>query len=324
MGSGTSQRTACRAIKLNERTFQRWSKVPTGDLRRGPRLHPRKLLASEVETVLAVACLEEYYDLTPPLIVAKLADEGTYVASESTFYRLLRKENLLKHRSRSKKPRTREKVDTIASKPNEVWAWDITNLRTPWPRQFFKLYMFEDLYSRKIVGWDVLATEFDGDGIPVFKAALLSENIDGKDLRLHSDNGNPMRGVNMIEKMLDLGVRASLSRPSVSNDNPHIESLFRIMKYTASYPTKPFTSIESAKAWVTNFVQWYNNHMHSSLGYVTPSQRHTRVDEPIRAKRRAVYEAAQRKNPIRWSQAAKAWPEPELAKLNPYGTRLVS
>jgi transposase InsO family protein len=304
--------------------LQRWKKTTTGDLRKGPKTHPRKLLVEERCEVIAIACSERFFDLTPTLIVAKLADEGTYVASESTFYRLLKKENLLVHRSRGKAPETRKKVETIASRSNKVWSWDITNLRSQSPGHFYKLYLFEDLYSRKIVGWDILETEYDGNAASVLEKALTSEKISGKGLRVHADNGNPMRGISMLTTLLALGIRPSFSRPSVSNDNPHIESLFRTMKYTASYPTKPFTSKENAKSWVKGFVEWYNNHMHSGLGYVTPNQRHNGADEEIRIHRREVYLAAQRKNPIRWSKSPKAWPEPPLAHLNPHGTRLVS
>lgn len=237
---------------------------------------------------------------------------------------LLRKNNLLPHRSRSKKPKYQSRVETIASKPNEVWTWDITNLRSLTPGYFYKLYLFEDLYSRKIVGWDVLETESDGDAVPTLNEALNSEGISGKNLRVHADNGNPMRGSNMLATLLDLGVRPSFSRPSVSNDNPHIESLFRTMKYTAAYPTKPFKDLDSTKTWVRGFVTWYNDRMHSSLGYVTPNQRHNMQDEQIRLNRRLVYAEAQKTNPIRWSRNVRTWPNPTLAHLNPLGTRMVN
>ena len=314
---------ACCGIKLSLRTLQRWRKSSKGDLRKGPRNHPRKLLENEIQKVLSIACSEEFMDLTPPLIVAKLADQGSYVASESTFYRLLKRDNLLAHRSRSKPPNPRVKVETIAYRANEVWSWDITNLRSLSPGNFYKLYLFEDLFSRKIVGWDILESELDGNAVPILNAALASEKIDGKNLRIHADNGNPMRGIHMLTTLLSLGIKPSFSRPAVSNDNPHIESLFRTMKYTPSYPTKPFTSRENASQWVKNFVRWYNNHMHSSLGYVTPNQRHDGIDEEIRVKRRSVYLTAKQRNPIRWSNSPKSWPEPPLAHLNPHGTRMV-
>jgi len=309
-------------MDLCVRTLQRWKKS-SGDGRRGPNKHARKLSIEERAQAVKVACSEGFYDLAPARLVAKLADQGTYLASESTLYRLLREQNLLTHRSRAKKPEKREKVETIATRPKEVWVWDITNLRSYTPGYSYKLYMIEDLYSRKIVGWDVLQSETDGDAVPVLKQALQSEGITGVDLRFHADNGNPMRGAHMLSTILSLGIKPSFSRPSVSNDNPHIESLFRTMKYTPAYPTKPFSSLEAAKKWVADFVAWYNSSMHSGLGYVTPDQRHEGLDEPILENRRMVYQAAQQKHPIRWTTKHRAWPQPVLAKLNPYGTRMV-
>jgi putative transposase len=311
------------ALDILPRTLQRWKKNLV-DLRCGPLVHARKLSSEEASRVVALACSEEFYDLAPARVVAKLADQGTYLASESSFYRLLRKQGLLAHRSRAKAPERRVPVETIARKPNEVWAWDITNLRSYTPGFFYKLYMFEDLYSRKIVGWDVLETMTDGDAVPVFKQALAAENINGKDLRVHADNGGPMRGTNMLYTLLGLGVRPSFSRPSVSNDNPHIESLFRTMKYSATYPTKPFASMEAARRWVGDFVAWYNASMHSALNYVTPDQRHRGEDEAILKKRRELYLAAQKRTPLRWSKAPRLWAQPALAKLSPYGTRMAS
>lgn len=253
-----------------------------------------------------------------------LADQGKYIASEATFYRILRKENLIKHRSRAKKPERREKIETIASLPNKVWSWDITNLRSKTPGYFYKLYMFEDLFSRKIVSAAVFENENDTHSTTVFKNGLVSEKITGEGLRLHSDNGLPMRGVNMLTTILSLGVRPSFSRPSVSNDNAHIESLFKTMKYTPMYPTKPFANIESAQKWVQDFVVWYNNRLHSRLCYVSPNNRHENRDEAILINRRAVFMNARNKNPARWTKHPQKWPQPCLASLNPYGTRMTT
>jgi putative transposase len=302
---------------------QRWRRKPS-DERRGPIDHARKLTLKEQDKVLQVACLEKYYDDAPAQIVAKLADDGIYLASESTFYRLLRKENLLGHRSRAKCPEKRERVETIATAPNTVWCWDITNLRTRSVGEFYKLYMFEDLYSRKIVGWEVLEKESDQSASFVLEKSLQLENISGNDLRLHSDNGNPMRGINMLTKVLSLGIRPSFSRPSVSNDNPYIESLFKTMKYTPSYPTKPFKSLLQANMWVEKFVSWYNNRLHSKLSYITPNQRHQKIDQPILENRRRVYALAKKANPLRWTKHQRSWSQPVLATLNPLGTRMVS
>lgn len=310
-------------IGITDRTLQRWRKS-TQDKRCGPRAHPRQLSKQEQAEVLSIALSEEFFDFSPASIVASLTDQGIYVASESTFYRLLRKENLLGHRFRSKKPQRRERVETIATQPNQVWCWDITNLRSLTKGFFYKLYLFEDLYSRKIVGWDVLETEHDGDGISVFNQALSSEGISAIGLRVHSDNGHPMRGSCMLSTLLQLGVRPSFSRPSVSNDNAFIESLFKTMKYTPQYPSKPFKSLQQAKEWVAAFVTWYNSRRHSGISYVTPLQRHNKEDKIVLEKRRQVYEAARVKNPHRWVNKQRLWSFKEFAALSPYGARLIN
>ncbi|MGZ3792890.1 MAG: IS3 family transposase [Bdellovibrio sp.] len=320
---GLCLKRICEVIKISDRTLQRW-KTNLQDGRRGPINHPRKLSDEERAEVISTAVSEKYVDLPPSLIVTSLADDGVYIASESTFYRLLKKENLLGHRSRAKKPQSREKVETIASRPNQVWCWDITNLRSLTPGFYYKLYLFEDLYSRKIVGWDVLETECDGDAIPIFQKALANENISAVGLRLHSDNGNPMRGSRMLFTMLNLGVRPSFSRPSVSNDNAFIESLFKTMKYAPQYPTKPFNSLERAKKWVEDFVIWYNSRKHSGINFVTPLQRHNMEDKRILESRRLVYQQARLKNPLRWIKKIKSWNFIEFAALNPYGARLAT
>jgi putative transposase len=303
--------------------MQRWSKC-LEDRRRGPNKHPRKLSDAEKAMVISVACSEEYRDYAPGQIIAKLADKGEYVASEKTFYRILKSQNLLTHRSRAKEPERHEKEATIAAGPNMVWCWDITNLRSREKGVYFKLYMFEDLYSRKIVGWDVLQKELSECSGLVFEAALRSEKISGQGLRLHADNGNPMRGLGMLDKMLMLGVRPSFSRPNVSNDNAFIESLFKTMKYTPMYPTKPFISLDAAKTWVKEFVIWYNSRLHPKLNYISPEDRHQKLDEAILVNRRNVYAAARSRHPLRWSRPPKGWAPPPLAKLNPHGTRMVN
>ena len=272
--------------------------------------------------MLSISCQKEFSDLTPALIVAALADQGKYVASESTFYRLLKRENLMAYRYRSKKPVRREPVETIAHAPNRVWSWDITYLRSRVKGVFFKLYAFEDLYSRKIVGWDIQHVESEHVAAATFGAALASENINGNDLRLHSDNGNTMRGPVMMQKLLSHKTIVSFSRPSVSNDNAFIESFFKTMKYSAQYPTKSFETIDCATAWVKQFVKWYNDRLHSGLNYISPNARHDGKDKAQLERRTRVYELARKQKPHRWIGHHRTWTQPELAQLNPYGTRI--
>ena len=165
-----------------------------------------------------------------------------------------------------------------------------------------------DIWSRKIVGWCVEAEE-SMERAAAFILDVCGElGVDPAGIVLHSDNGGPMKGATMLATLYKLGIFASFSRPHVSNDNPFSESLFRTLKYCSWYPNRPFQSIEEARAWVKGFVFWYNEtHLHSAIGFVTPSDRHAGRDVPLLARRRAVYEAARRSHPERWSGATRNW-----------------
>ena len=169
--------------------------------------------------------------MPPSQIVPSLVDKGIYIASESSFYRILREDGQLKHRGKAK-PRTIVKPEPyVATGPNQVWTWDITYLPTSVKGSFYYLYMIMDIFSRKIVGWEIYENQTDELASVVARKAYLSERIGGKDLVLHSDNGSPMKGATMLATLQNLGVAASFSRPSVSNDNPYSEALFRTLKY---------------------------------------------------------------------------------------------
>lgn len=306
---------------MSRRTLQRWRRRPE-DLRRGPKNHARKLSLEEANAAVAVACSEEFFDLPPMRVVAKLAERGEYVASPSTLWRLLKKDGLCAHRSRAKRPSRAPVRVSIATSPNQIWCWDISNLPADFGR--YKLYLHEDLYSRKVVGWAVEEKECDEIATQAFERALAREGIDGSGLRLHSDNGAPMRGAYFIERLRTLGVVPSFSRPQKSDDNAFVESFFKTMKYSPRYPTKPFASLESARAWVERFVDWYNaKHLHSGIGYVTPDTRHERRDQAIQEQRRTTFTEARKRNPLRWSRKPYAWPEPPLPQLNPWGQRML-
>jgi transposase InsO family protein len=170
----------------------------------------------------------------------------------------------LKHRGKAK-PKTSKRPKTHTAKgPNQVWTWDITYLPASIKGMFFYLYMIVDIYSRKIITWEIHEEQSDDLAALLIKKAYLSEGINGKDIVLHSDNGSPMKGATMLATLQNLGVVPSFSRPSVSNDNPYSESLFKTLKYKPGYPSKPFENLDSARTWVHEFVNWYNlKHKHS-------------------------------------------------------------
>ncbi len=199
-------------------------------------------------------------------------------------------------------------IPFIATKPNQIYSWDITYLPSAVRGIFHYLCLVLDIYSRKIVGWQVYENESAALAADLMKDICRRESIQRNEVVLHSDNGSPMKGATMLATLQELGVMPSFSRPSVSNDNPYSESMFRTLKYRPNYPEKSFTELASARSWVNDFVQWYNHeHLHSSIQFVTPAQRHAGNDAEILEKRRQVYLAAQQKNPHRWSGNIRNW-----------------
>lgn len=319
--AGARLAPACRELGLDARTVQRWRARGGGDDRRhGPKTEaPNKLSAVERREVLEVANRPEFRDLSPKQIVPKLADQGRYVASESTFYRVLREEKQLAHRGRAKAPSSRPPSEQRATGPGQVWSWDITYLRSSVTGMFFYLYLFIDVWSRKVVAYDVHEEECTERASELLEQALACEGLAHVDLVLHSDNGSPMKGATLKATMERLGVIPSFSRPRVSDDNPFSEALFRTLKYRPDYPRRPFESCEEARTWSASFVAWYHReHLHSGIGYVTPLDRHEGRDEAILQARRAVYEAARQRHPERWARGkTRPWRAPHEVLLNP-------
>ena len=310
---------ACRILGVSVRTIQRWRLQDGGeDGRQGPRTEPgNKLSEAERQEVLDVATSPEFRDESPKQIVPTLADRCLYLASEATFYRILREAKLMAHREPSRPPSPKPR-ELVATGPNQVYTWDITYLRSSVRGEFYYLSMFVDLYSRKIVGWRVDEEESMDHAAELIRRICWKEGIEPGTVTLHSDNGGPMKGSTMLATLEKLGVVASFSRPRVSDDNPYSEALFRTLKYRPDYPHGPFEDIEAARAWVEAFVEWYNHrHLHSSIQFVTPADRHAGRDGEILAGRKAVYEAARAKNPERWSGSTRDWTPVTEVVLNP-------
>jgi len=316
---GIRKETACQLYGVALRTLQRWESAPEqSDQRLGPNSFPNQISAEERSEVLAVVNSKKYADLAVPQIVPKLADEGIYLASESTFYRVMREEGLLTHRRKSAVPTRREPGRAVALRANEIWSWDITYLMGRIIGKYYYLYLMMDIYSRKIVGWEVHERESADLSAILVEETLLKEKAEGLVKIVHSDNGSPMKGATMLATLQRLGVMPSFSRPSVSNDNPYSESLFKTMKYVPEYPKGGFKSLEEAKEWVRKFVEWYNQkHLHSGIKYVTPESRHCGEEKGILEKRVLLYEEAKKKNPARWARKTRNWEAVEKVYLNP-------
>jgi transposase InsO family protein len=317
--AGCRKVKACEALGLSVRTVQRWERTGLVDGRKSTRAGPANRLSDEERArVLAVLSAPENVDKSPHQLVPMLADRGEYIGSESTLYRILREEKMLRHRQASRPARHYEPTAHAASAANQVWSWDITWLKSPGRGLFFYLYLIVDLYSRKIVAWQVHEREDAEHAAELATEACYVEGVAAEKVVLHSDNGAPMKGATMLSTLQRLGVIASFSRPSVSDDNAFSEALFRTLKYCPAYP-RCFADIDEARAWVERFVRWYNGeHRHSGLKFVTPEQRHTGRDAEILRRRHAVYQQARAHHPQRWTGQTRNWSPARTVYLTSY------
>lgn len=313
---------ACEVLEISVRTFKRWKTSHTFDRRKGAaKTIPRRLSNQEQDELIRVCCQKTFQDLTPYEIQVILLDSNIYMASVSTMYRVLRKRNMIHFRGNTRKGyKTHRPPEREATGPNQVWAWDITYLKSPIAGIYFFLYTVIDVWSKKIVGWKVATKESYEISEDLFQYLMKKYQL--KNVYLHSDNGNPMKAGTMIMTLYKLGIIPSYSRPRVSNDNPFIESFFRSLKYMKSYP-KYFESINKANDWVANFMSWYNErHLHSSIGYVTPEQKHAGKADAIIEKRNVVKRQAYLRLKCRWSKPVAQLPNPKTVILNPSLERL--
>jgi putative transposase len=323
MTDGCSINAACNETDISLRTYRRW--LSKGEItvdKRPDAIRPEpsnKLSEEERQTILNTCNEPEYANLPPSQIVPTLLDEGIYHASESSYYRVLKAADQLHHRGRSQAPKNVGKPTSYtACKANELWSWDITYLASTVKGQFYYLYLFEDIFSRKVVGYEVYEQECGERAGNLLQRCMLREQCLNTPLVLHSDNGAPMKAQTMKAKMEELGVLPSYSRPRVSDDNPYSEALFRTLKYRPEWPSSGFISLEAARDWVQTFVDWYNNkHRHSKINFVTPAQRHRGEDKAILASRKLVLEKAKKANPLRWSREVRNCQPAGPVSLNP-------
>lgn len=321
--AGARKKPACDELGITLRTLQRWTQEDTLKADgRTTTVRPRPANAlSEIEreAILTLCNSPDYAHLPPSQIVPRLADEGRYLASERTMYRLLHAAEQQHRRGRSLRPHRHPAPTThAAEKPNQVWSWDITYLPSPVRGQYYYLYLIEDIYSRKGVGWEVHAEEFGENAAALLQRSIVSEQCLHQPLVLHSDNGAPMKSATLLSKMYDLGITPSRGRPRVSNDNAFSESLFRTLKYCPQWPQEGFASLDDARRWVRDFVRWYNNeHRHSRIRFVTPAQRHRGEDQDVLAQRHKLYQRKRSQRPERWAGRTRNWQPVEAVMLNP-------
>lgn len=323
VASGARRHRACSELGLSERTYRRWTRTDgvRADGRRAavrPTPH-NKLSEAERAEVLACCHAPEFASLAPSQIVPRLADEGRYIASESSFYRVLHDADEQRHRGRAQAPRQSRAPSTHqATGPCQVWCWDVSFLRSPVLGLFYYLYMIVDLYSRKVVGWEVHECESGEHAAALVHRAALAEQCIDRPMVLHADNGAIQKSYTLRRKLEQLGIEPSYSRPRVSDDNAYSEALFRTCKYRPDFPVTGFTNIEAARQWIARFVHWYNEeHRHSAIRHVTPAQRHRGEDVAVLAQRDVLYAQARARNPNRWSRNTRNWSPVGSVWLNP-------
>lgn len=323
---GARLKAACEVAGIDPRTLQRWKAdqgLERGD-RRPEAVRPtpgHALSAEERQRILELANEARFAELPPARIVPMLADEGTYIASESSFSRVLRAHGQVRHRGRWKSPhKTRPPSTHVATAPRQLWCWDMTFLASRVVGQWFYLYLILDVYSRKIVGFEVHASDSSDHAVELLRRTALAEGIHALEQRpvLHGDNGATMKATTVLAMLHWLGITPSYSRPRVSDDNAFVEALFRTAKYRPAFPASGFADLQAARLWANQFVSWYNHeHRHSGIRYVSPAQRHEGHDEQILARRHALYQKAREANPARWSRHTRNWNPITVVTLNP-------
>ena len=272
---------------------------------------------AQVDEILDVLNSERFCDQAPAQIWATLLDEGRYLASVSTMYRILRSRHQIRERRSQARHPAHVKPELVATDPNQVWSWDITKLAGPHKWTWFHLYVILDVYSRYAVGWLVAPRESARLAEELIAACATAEHIDNGQLTLHADRGSSMTSKTVAQLLADLGVTRSHSRPHVSNDNPYSEAQFKTLKHSPQFPTH-FASLAHARTFTDQFFNDYNHHhRHSGIGYHTPASVHHGHHHAIRAHRQAVLDHAYNLEPHRFHRRPIAPQVPNITWINP-------
>ncbi len=303
-------RTACVAVGRPRATHYRRLAPPRPRSVTPRPAPPNKLTAEEADEVLDVLRSPRFVDLSPAQVFHILLDEGIYLASVSTFYRLLRAHNEVRERRRHATHPPRVRPELVARTPLIVWSWDITKLKGPLRGEYYDLYVVLDIFSRYIVAWLVAPCESGELAKELIADAVARHRVPPGQLRIHADNGSSMTSNPVVELLAFLGIGRSHSRPHVSNDNPYSESQFKTLKYCPAFPDR-FGCIEDAHAFCETFFTYYNHeHRHSGIGYHTPASVHYGTATEVRVQRQHTLDAAYAANPARFRHR-----QPEAPKL---------
>jgi putative transposase len=313
----TSLKRACELIGANRSTIQRRRQPPVlGPPAPRPE-PPNKLTEAERQHILSVLRSEAFCDLAPAQVWARLLDDGIYLCSISTMYRLLAAAGENRERRRQRTHPARKRPELIARAPNQVWSWDITKLAGPERGVYYELFVIIDIFSRYVVAWTVANAETGELAEAFIEAALDRQGIGRDQLTLHADRGSSMTSKPVAQLLVDLGVARSHSRPSVSNDNPYSEAQFKTLKYCPAFPAR-FGSIADARAFCERFFDRYNHvHRHSGIGLHTPASVHYGTATEIRAQRAATLNTAYAADPARFRHRPPTPPKlPSVAWIN--------
>lgn len=300
--------SACRALGVPRSSLYRSRRRPPKRTLAPPCVHPRALSPLERQRVLAHLHEERFVDLAPASIYATLLEEGSYLCSIRTMYRILEDQQETRERRAQRRHPRRVPPQLVATAPNQVWTWDITKLAGPRKWRTFALYVILDMFSRYVVGWMVAKRETAKLAKRLVRETCKKEGIADGQLTLHQDRGSPMTAKTFSQLLVDLDVLASYSRPRVSDDNPYSESLFKTVKYAPPYPGR-FDSVEDVRAYFGPFFRRYNaEHRHSGLGLLTPEAVHMGRAEKLQRERKRVLVEARALHPERFVHGEPAPP----------------
>jgi len=313
----TSAKAACELLGKPRATHYRRQRPPAMRPPAPRPTPPNALREAERQGILAVLRSEEYCDLAPAQVWARLLDDGVYLCSISTMYRLLAAAGESRERRRQRTHPAKKKPELIARRPNQVWSWDITKLQGPTRGVYYELFVIIDIFSRYVVGWMVAPAE-TGELAEAFIAdTIAAQAINRDELSLHADRGTSMTSKPVVQLLVDLGVARSHSRPHVSNDNPYSEANFKTLKYCPAFPGR-FGSIEDARAFCATFFDHYNHvHRHAGIGLHTAASVHYGTATEGRQQRTRTLDAAYEANPSRFRHRRPTAPKlPTIAWIN--------
>jgi len=302
LSSHTGKKAACEALLVPRATFYRHHNAKSRTANNNTRpVPPLSLSDEERQIVIDILHSEQFCDDTPHQVFAKLLDAGQYHCSIRTMYRILESEHgCVRERRKHVQRPDYVKPELLATKPNQVWSWDITKLKGPVTWTYFYLYVILDIFSRHVVGWMIAHREQSALAKRLIKDSCTKQKIEPEQLTLHADRGSSMKSKAVAHLLGDLGVTKTHSRPHVSNDNPYSEAQFKTLKYCPQFPER-FGSIQDARSFCKDFFSWYNKkHRHSGIAMMTPEQVHYGMDKMIYQNRSEVLAAAFEKSPNRF------------------------